>query len=422
MLHRGLARLSPRGHSKPRGCMRLLFISTETRPIVGGIANCLDGWLGGLAELGHDVCMLSILPEGTIPSQEKLSPRRYREEWLSLPKRRENTADRFLPLRKVRSGIFLIRQNHLVLRRFDRVVKTFQPDRVIFCVMNRLCCQALPQAKHYGFSCVGIAYGSEIHPARVQNAKWLKKTLSRFDRLIAISEYTRRQLVQWGASAESVSVVHPAVLPRVKNDTASNEIPFGKKLADTTNEPAHLRLLTICRLVERKGVQTVIEALAQLQYEFPHLRYDVIGEGPYRRELEGLAQRLDVMDRVYFHGMVSDSERDARLRACDIFVMVPFENVDGDVEGFGIVYLEAGLQGKPVIGSRSAGVLDSVVDRQTGILINPNNLQDTIVAIRDLACQPSYQRQLGAAGYKWAQGHLPQSCGELLIRAMQERV
>lgn len=398
--------------------MRLLFVSTETRPIVGGIANCLDGWLMGLAELRHTVCMLSILPEGIVTSREKLSPRGYREEWLALPERRENTADRLLPLRKIRSGIFLARQHQLIEQHFDRAVKTFQPDCVVFCVLNPVCCQTLAHAKQLGLRCVGIGYGSEIHPVRVRNPRWLRKTIKQFDRLIAISKYTQRQLVQWGASVETVSVVHPAVLPRVMDDTIPSEIPSSEKGADA-KESAHLRLLTICRLVERKGVQTVIEAVAHLRHAFPYLRYDVIGEGPYRRELEGLVQRLGVMDCVHFHGVVSDSQRDMYLRACDIFVMLPFESADGDIEGFGIVYLEAGLYGKPVIGSRSGGVPDAVRAAQTGILIEPRDVQSVVTAIRKLASNLAYSKQLGMTGFQLAHKHSPKNCGELLSVSIQ---
>lgn len=373
----------------------------------------------GLAELGHDVCMLSMLPASVSSKSRALPPRAYREEWRALLERRENALDRFVPFRKIRSAIFLAREHRLIARHFHQTVKTFRPDWIVFSVLNSVCCQELAHAKKMGIRCAGIAYGSEIHPKRVSNPGWLAKTLRRFDHLIAISDYTRQRLVKWGVSAESVSIVHPALVSTANN---SATVHLDCQQETDTTECAPLRLLTICRLVERKGVQTVIEAVAQLRREFRNLRYDIVGDGPYRKTLANLAQRLDVMDCVHFHGLVSDAERDRLLRACDIFVMVPFESADGDVEGFGIVYLEAGLYGKPVIGSRSGGVPDAVRDQCTGVLVWPSDAELMANIIRDLVNQTERRTQLGTIGRDWALEHYPRNCGAWLTTALGSAV
>ncbi len=399
--------------------MRLLFISTNTRPIVGGIANCLDSWLSGLAELGHEVSMLSLLPPEQEGKLEELTPRKYQEEWLVLPQRREWAVERFVPLRKVRSGAYRMHRWLMIRRRFAHLVAAFQPDWVIFSVINPVCCVPLGEVKRQGLRCAGIVYGSEIHPRRVGNPNWLRRTLNQFERIIAISEHTQHMVIDWDVPAERVSIVHPGLTPdfvaRYEQKllhTSSEELP---------NNGESPRLLTICRLVERKGVQTVLKAIAYLRAELPTLQYDVVGDGLYREELEKLAHDLGMDDIVQFHGLLSDEAREALLRACDIFVMVPFEASDGDVEGFGIVFLEAGLYGKPVIGSRSGGVPDVIKAGQTGILVSSRDVDSMAKAIRDLALNPNCRDHLVAEGKAWSLSHSHRLCGQALALALNPK-
>lgn len=393
--------------------MRFLFVSTETRPLVGGIARCLDGWLSGLAESGHEVCVLSLLPEAIIGRTTGLPARAYRESWLGLLDREDRIADCVLPLRKVRSAVFLLRRKRLILKRFGELVDTFQPDWTIFAVLNPTCCAPVVEASNRGLRRAAIAYGSEVHPERAPNHSWLRRTLHRMDHVVAISEYTRRRLEEWGVPATRVSVIHPALAP----DVVARTYGASARLSEQANPNGALRLLTICRLVERKGVQTVLQALQQLRVEMPQLRYDVVGDGPLRGELERLARELGLDDIVRFHGQLTDREREALLRACDIFVLAPFESGDGDVEGFGIVYLEAGLFGKPVIGSCSGGVPDAIRNGETGLLVAPQDASSLADAIHNLASDAGRRTWLGRNGRHWAASHTPILCGRQLAGA-----
>jgi phosphatidylinositol alpha-1,6-mannosyltransferase len=134
----------------------------------------------------------------------------------------------------------------------------------------------------------------------------------------------------------------------------------------------NIRLLTVARLDRRKGVSKVLEAMALLKDRFPNLVYDVVGagdQGPYRCH----AKSLGIEERVHFHGFKSYSDVMELFKTADIFMMVSYaSDSDLEVEGFGIVFLEAGAFGKPVIGSLTGGIQDAVLDGKTGILVkNP---------------------------------------------------
>ena len=122
--------------------------------MVGGIAKAIDGWLSGLQENGQQVSILSMLPDSEEIRRQinGLPSRNYSEDWLLLPPRRSVFADRFVPIRKFRSGIFRFKQKNLILQKTSQIIKTYQPDWVIFSVLNPLCCTALPLVNQFQIS------------------------------------------------------------------------------------------------------------------------------------------------------------------------------------------------------------------------------------------------------------------------------
>ena len=132
-----------------------------------------------------------------------------------------------------------------------------------------------------------------------------------------------------------------------------------------------LNLLTVSRLqkaTRRKNVSGVLEALALLR-ENLHFVYSIVGDGDDLKNLEKLSASLGLSDRVTFHGRISDDELLRMYRWADLFVL-PVKASPVDVEGFGIVYLEANASGVPVLCSAAGGALDAVVDDRTGIVLS----------------------------------------------------
>lgn len=380
----------------PRAVVRIqrfLILATETRPVIGGVAAAIDGWATGLAVLGHDVRVVSLFNQGFNGTRETLPPRPYAEQWIRFPGRKAVWADRLLPVRKLRSAAYLMRRNNFIKKQSLDLVRSFRPDHVIFAYINQLCCAGLDAIRELGIPCNAIAYAAELRRERVSKPAWLRGTLQKFERIIAISSYTRCLLLDWGVPPEKISIVHPSISSDLKM-TRRKKSDAGKR-----------KLLTVARLVERKGIQTVLEAIARMKSET--IEYHIVGEGPFKPALERRAKELGLNGAVTFHGNVPPEERLRLFAECDLFVMAPHETGDGDVEGFGIVYLEAGAFGKPVIGSRSGGVSDAVLDGQTGVLVESGNTAAVHDAIATLLADEGRRARLGSNGREWAAEHTP---------------
>ena len=136
-----------------------------------------------------------------------------------------------------------------------------------------------------------------------------------------------------------------------------------------------LRLLTVSRLPEasRKNVDGVLRAVAALPHGVVG-SYSVVGDGKDRPRLEQLSRELGISDRVTFRGRISNEELLACYRDADLFVLAPKATPD-DVEGFGIVYVEASASGTPVLGSAQGGATDAIRDGVNGILIPESSPQ-----------------------------------------------
>ena len=253
---------------------------------------------------------------------------------------------------------------------------------------------------------------------RVFDPKWLQMTLARIYRLIAISEYTRQRLIEWVGSSANISVIRPALSPGLEINLVHETDRSGSEFS-LMSVPSEIRLLTICRLVERKGVQTVLHAIHTLRREMPNMSYDIVDDGPYRQTLEKLVNKLGIRETVRFWGSIEDHNRNELLANCDIFVMVPFEDQQGDVEGFGIVYLEAGLHREPVIGSYSGGVSDVVKNNETGILVMPEDYESLANVLKSLEANSQEKARLGKNGYFWARQHFSSVVGKEFFMALE---
>lgn len=160
-------------------------------------------------------------------------------------------------------------------------------------------------------------------------------------------------------------------------------------------------VLTVARLVQRKGHARVLRALAALRVELPPFRYVIVGRGPMEAELRELASALQMDDRVIFAGFVADEHLNVHYNMADIVAM-PNTDEAGDVEGFGMVFLEANAAGKPVIGGRSGGTAEAVLDGLTGFLVGSEDEQELRDALRQLILDNGMRERMGQHGWKRA--------------------
>jgi phosphatidylinositol alpha-1,6-mannosyltransferase len=157
-------------------------------------------------------------------------------------------------------------------------------------------------------------------------------------------------------------------------------------------------VITVARLVARKGVDRVLEAVALLRPEFPDLAYLVVGDGPERAALEARAARADLAGAVRFAGAVPAEEVPRYLALAEVFVMANRRLDDGEDEGFGLVFLEAGACGKPVIAGRAGGAVEVVREGETGLLVDGADPADIARALRRVLSDPALAARLAEAG------------------------
>jgi len=158
-------------------------------------------------------------------------------------------------------------------------------------------------------------------------------------------------------------------------------------------------LLSVGRLIGRKGFDKVIEAMPLILKKLPNTVYFIVGEGLFRKELEKIVKNLNLENAVKFLGSVSDKSLPYFYNLCDILLMPSrFIQARGDVEGFGKVFLEANLYGKPVIGGNSGGVPEAILDGKTGFLVDPESPGDIAEKAIRLLEDDDLRLKMGQAG------------------------
>jgi len=242
------------------------------------------------------------------------------------------------------------------------------------------------------------AHGNEIlypesYPLMEKLMIW---TFNRADKIFAVSNYTKSLLVEKGVPREKIYIVPNGTDP----ERFSSKVTFDDILQKHGIQGKRI-ILSISRLVERKNLGAVIRILPEILEKFPDVVYLIGGEGPMKDEWKRLAHEKGIGDKVMFVGRIPDDELPKYYAMCDIFVM-PSKKIreKGEVEGFGIAFLEANACGKPVIGGRSGGVEDAIIDGETGILVDPDNENELKEAITKLLSDDSIAHLMGRKGRK----------------------
>lgn len=148
--------------------------------------------------------------------------------------------------------------------------------------------------------------------------------------------------------------------------------------------------------MKRKGHAQVLAAMRSLKERYPNLVYVITGNGEYRAELQRLTREYALEGQVRFTGFLPREEVWQLYQRADIYISPSLED-QGDVEGFGLSFVEAGLCGKPVIAGRSGGVADVVLDGETGILVDARNPDEVARALQTLLDNPPLRERLGKA-------------------------
>ncbi|NEQ21422.1 MAG: glycosyltransferase family 4 protein [Microcoleus sp. SIO2G3] len=231
-------------------------------------------------------------------------------------------------------------------------------------------------------------------------------TLRRTHGIVCNSSFTRDYLKDHFQFDTPTHVINPTVRPEkfgIKGtlgctDDWRSEVRKAHNIPETA-----VVILSVGRLVQRKGFDRVIENLPTLLAEGLDVHYLICGRGSMEPELRALTSRLGVENRVHFAGFVPDEQLAHYYAACDIFAMLTFYDAKAaSIEGFGIVYVEAGYFGKPVIASRVGGVVDAVRHEESGLLVDPNAADQIHSTLRRLCQDQQLRDRLGRKGKELA--------------------
>lgn len=211
------------------------------------------------------------------------------------------------------------------------------------------------------------------------------------DHVLPVSRFLARRAQHLGATEEQITVVPNATNPDV---FYPDPAPALREELDAENRPI---VVSAGRLVPKKGFDTAIRTIRQVADDLPEVLLLIAGEGPEASSLQQLARDLQVEEHVRFLGRVSQEQLRRYYSLADVFMMVGREE-PGDIEGFGLVYLEANACGTPTLGARVGGVPDAIQDEHTGLLVPPEDPTAAAQALTRLLTDPDLAERLGEQG------------------------
>lgn len=247
---------------------------------------------------------------------------------------------------------------------------------------------------------VSLTHGHEVWWAKVFPFSWaIRRIGDRLDALTYLGDFTRQNIAKAlspKAQAAMVRIAPGIDISHFTPDPSPSALRAELDLQDTA------LIVSVGRLVPRKGQDRLIEALPMIRERIPNAHLLLVGEGSYRKKLEVLVRDMGMHEHVTFVGRVSYSQLPSYFRCGDIFAMPSRSRMAGlEVEGLGIVYLEASGCGLPVIAGNSGGAPDAVVDGVTGIVVDGRNVNEVAAAIVRVLVDPAKLKAMGSTGREW---------------------
>lgn len=296
-------------------------------------------------------------------------------------------------------------------------VLRFRPDLVLLGHAESLSAlNLLWLSKHFSIPYVILVHGSDLNYSVSRRLdEWAMVRLLRGARLLlANSRYTESRVKRREVGQNGTLVLHPGV-----------DVEFFRPFdASSVLDRYGLRGKKVClstgRIAPRKGHARVLNALPRVLMQVPNLVYLIAGRGPEEENLKQLCRKLHLDEHVRFLGFVEQAYLPSLYNACDLFVL-PSCTTETDVEGFGIVYAEAGACRKPVIGGRGGGVPEVVLDGWTGLLVDPMDIEELAAAMIRILTDKRLSRQLAANSRTRVESELSwRKVGEQLSTTLSE--
>lgn len=351
----------------------MIIISTQAFPPASGGKQTLMAGLAAAAAVNHDVVVLADLSKGVDHAQKPQSTP-YDIHWYRGVKK----------LRQFRKAAHLA-----------KLVKSHTVSH-IFCDSWRSA-EYLP--KDLNCPIFVYAHGNEIPlHHRTVKAKRVRRVFQKVDHIIAVSSQTADRVRPLLPSHK------PPLLHTVPNPVSDPPPATEKeKMQVERLWPASgTRLLTLCRLIDWKGIDMAIKALGQLSQNGIEAQLVIAGEGQDKARLEKIIDECGIKHRICFAGRIEGRQKTALFESADIYMQAG-RKIGDQCEGFGITYIEAGLHHLPSISGNAGGAPDAVNHGITGFVVNGESLDEIVIALQQLIDEPSRATHMGNAANAKAQ-------------------
>jgi phosphatidyl-myo-inositol dimannoside synthase len=245
---------------------------------------------------------------------------------------------------------------------------------------------------------VALTHGHEVWWSKVWPFSWAISEIARsVDVVTYLGDFTQQAIARRFKDKNKLKKIAPGI------DTEHFRPLDGRELREKYGIADRATIVSVGRLVHRKGQDRLVEAMPLVLKEIPEAHLVFIGEGPHRKKLDELVKKLKLKNHVTFIGRIQYSDLPRHISLGDIFAMPSRSRLFGlEVEGLGIVYLEASACGLPVVGGNSGGAPDAVKEGITGFVVDGNNLPEIADRIITLLKDDELRNQMGNAGRSWA--------------------
>lgn len=354
-----------------------LFITNDFGPRAGGIETFVHG-------------LVERLPNGSVIvyTSAQQNSAEFDAKWLQ---------DYGVEVIRDRSKILL--PTPRVIKVCKQLVKSRKLTKVAFGAAAPLGIMARAMRRSGAQKIVALTHGHEVWWAKVPPFSFAIRFMSRnIDAITYLGEYTKSEISKAFSKTEVTKLVQIAPGIDVEHfvPTDSSKLRAELGLADKSV------IISVGRLVHRKGQDKLIAALPAIKVEVPNVHLVLIGVGPHQDYLEKLASKLNVSDCITFIGRINYAELPTYICLGDIFAMPSRSRFFGlEVEGLGIVYLEASACGLPVVGGKSGGAPDAVLIGETGLVVDGTKPAEIASACIELLNNPELCALMGAAGRAW---------------------
>jgi phosphatidylinositol alpha-1,6-mannosyltransferase len=279
--------------------------------------------------------------------------------------------------------------------RVEALVRQTHADVVLFGAAVPLAMMGRAIERRTGVPYASFTHGVEVWAGQVPGTRAVLSSIARNAALLmGVSDWTIDQLRGVVGDEPRIELVPPGIDSERFHPALSDA-----EVRERHGLDGHPVICCVARLTLRKGQDKIIRALPWVAREFPETRFLVVGSGPDRERLEGLAHRKRVRDKVVFAGEVPHDVLPQYFRAGDVFAMPCRTRKLGlEVEGFGLAFLEASAVGRPAVAGDSGGAPEAVIHGETGLVVDGSEVDEVAEAISELLADPDRAGKLGATG------------------------